>query len=74
MDMQKQMSGDSEMIDSTKSNANPVMGEMIQGKKMFDNEEDRKNDELAAVKMLAFNAKNSKFRDKRTEMLDNVKR
>ena len=62
------------MIDSTKSNANPVMGEMIQGKKMFDNEEDRKNDELAAVKMLAFNAKNSKFRDKRTEMLDNVKR
>ena len=41
---------------------------------MFASEDDQKNEELSCLKIMAFNHKNSKFRDKRTEMLDNVKR
>ena len=37
-------------------------------------DEDHKNEEIAALRIMAMNAKNSKFRDRRVEMLENVKR
>jgi hypothetical protein len=60
-----------EGVESQEINTGVIVGG---GKPMFASEEDRKNEELSCLKIMAFNHKNSKFRDKRTELLDNVKR